>query len=403
MANCVELRPNKLLLDSNFDGYKLSLRQLANKKRNFQIMVDRILLNSSQFSVLHTKLFGWHNHLIGDVFDENESVYFVDEDWNINKIYIDSLCDELTEPIIIWQIPKVRERTTGDYNVSMKFVSINLAVVADGTGFLYILQTCGKENDNKFTLSFSEEVAGPNEGFVILDTFYNQKKSDPELHLLLISIIQKNPNERYSSLLHWITLTQKNYAWTQTALKQLKTKGIVQYAAIETSGEAVYVTSDSECEIILNSDCPVSSETSQNIDVKYSYEWSQSMEDISINIELIENPNKDLIHVHSEPTHITITYDNKNLICGPLHQRVDTDITTWTLEKNTLNVTLYKQETGLVWTQLVVGDQKGKQIMDSCIVDQVDEKLDHFTSDGEVCKFFCVTIIFKNFLFESTS
>lgn len=393
MASLIELKPNRLLLDSSFDGYKLSLREIPMEKRRFKNTVDRVLLNSNQYSLLHAKLFGLHNHLVGDEFAKNGSVYFIDQDWNINKIFVDSLCNELSDPITVWQVPKLRERISGDYNVSLKFVSPTTVVVCDGTGFLYILHTGCRDNAEKFRLSFSEEVAGPNEPFVLVDAVFNQQKTNPELHVLLLSIKQENLNEPYVSFLHWITLRFEKEIWSQTALKQLKTKGVIQYAAIEKSCEAVYIASDNESKIILNSDNPVLTINQQNAEeLKYLYEWSQTIENISIHINLPDNPCKQLVHVFTEPTKIDIKYDNTNLVSGLMYQRVNPDVTTWSIEQNKLVVSLNKQEVGLIWPELIVGDNTGKLILDSCIVEQVNEKLAHLTSEQEEVYIFRVIL-----------
>lgn len=296
MTDLLELKPNRLLLDSEFEGYKLSLQEIPISKCTFKTKVDRILLGPNQYSILHAKLFGLHNHLIGDEYDENGSVYFVDEDWVINKVYIDPLSDILIDPIKVWQIPKIRERISGDYNVSLKFVSPELGVVTDGTGFLYILQTGCRDNDDNFKPCFSEEVAGPNEAFLLVDAVLKNKPS-PDIHVLLISIKQLDLNEQYQSVIHWITLTLENDKWTQTSLKQLKTKGAIQYAALEKDCEAVYIASDHKCDIISNSDNPVLSNIEENNKnkTKYSYSWLQTEDDITIFIEMQENSIKNLM------------------------------------------------------------------------------------------------------------
>lgn len=395
MTNLVELKPNRLLLDPNFDGYKLSLQEIPIIKRIFKPRVDRVLLGHNQYSVIHAKLFGFHNHLVGDEFDENGSVYFIDEDWNINKVYVDSLNDELIEPTKVWQIPKVRERISGDYNVSMKFVSKEILVVCDGTGFLYILQTGCRDSDDNFKSSFCDEVVGPNEGFVLMDAVVHNKQN-PDLHVLLLSV-KLDPCEQYISVIHWITLTFESNKWTQTSLKQMRTKGGVQYAALEKDCKAVYIASDNECNIVLNSDNPVSNdaeETNNDREMKYLYTWSQTKEDISISIELPENALKNLISVITDPLKLHIKYDNNNLLLGSLCQRIDSDLTHWEIVDNKLIISICKLETGLMWPELILGDDTGLQISDSDIITKVNQRFAQLTNEEQqVCTFNTVWIV----------
>ncbi|XP_018577530.1 nudC domain-containing protein 1 [Anoplophora glabripennis] len=380
----IELSPNRLLLDSNFDGYKLSLQEIPIKKRDLSKPVDRILLNSSQYSLLHTKLYGLHNHLIGDHLDDGESIYFVDNEWNVCKTYFDPFSGDLIDPVIVWQVPRTTERKTGDYNVTLKFVNKSLAVLADGISSMYIVNTGARNDDDIFTLLFSDKVIGSDEGFIIVDAVSKTASTQKEeLHVLLLNIKQINLEERFATFLYWVSFAKEDNHWQQIALKQLKTKSDVQYATLEKDCNAVYVVSDSGCKFTINSDCPVVADNNvQN--VPKTYRWSQNIEEITIKFPLpSENINKDLVNVITRPTEIEINYNKNKLLNGQLHQQIDSELTTWTVADNNLEVVLYKNETGLMWPELVRGDQSGEYVLDSCIVQEVNEQMGHLCSDTE--------------------
>ncbi|KAG5887854.1 hypothetical protein JTB14_005620 [Gonioctena quinquepunctata] len=383
-ATMIELKPNRLLLDSNFDGYKLSLEEIPSNKREFSNQVDRVLLNTSQYSLLHAKLFGFHNFLTGDGFDENDSVYFFDTEWNLCKTYIDPICDELIDPIVIWRLPRNRERKAGDYNVSLKFLSASTAVIGDGTGVLYIVDTGSRNDDDPFSVCFSDEVAGQDEAFVIVDavTKVNAKEIE-EIHSLLVSVEQNSETEKFSTILHWITFSKVDDAWRQEAIRQVKTRGFIQYAHLERDCGSIYMICDSECKVISNSDFPIETEKTQIESKEKVYSWSQNIEDITVRITLPADAKKELINVATESLKIEVKYDDGRLMGGDLYQKIETDMTTWTLEQNVLEVVLNKSETGSMWPELIKDDQSGEHVVDTCIAEQVHERLSHLCSDNE--------------------
>lgn len=383
----IELSPNRLLLDSNFDGYKLSLQEIPVKKKELNKCVDRILLNSSQYSLLHTKLYGLHNHLIGDHFDDSDSVYFIDSDWNVCKTYLDPFSSDLIEPVIVWQIPKISERKIGDYNVTLKFTDKNTAVIADGTGIMYIVNTAARNDDDSFTSLFSDKVVGSDEGFIIVDAVSKKTEAQKdELHVLLLNIKQINLEERFATFLYWVCFEKNGDEWKQIALKQLKTKGDIQYVALQKDCNAIYVVTDSGCQFTMNSDCPVKADDNIQKILK-TYQWTQNVEEITIKFPLSENIDKQSINIITKPTEIEIKCNENKLLNGQLYHRIDTELTTWTVTNNNLEIVLYKNETGLMWPELVRGDQAGEYIVDTCIVEEVHERLEHLSNDSEVKSF----------------
>ncbi|VEN59571.1 unnamed protein product [Callosobruchus maculatus] len=381
----IELKPKRTLLDPNFDGYKLSLKEIPIKKKDLQRAVDRVLLNPNQFSVLHAKLIGLHNFLVGDYNEESDSVYFIDDEWKVCKTSLNPLTEELTDPVMLWQVPDKQQRKSGDYNLSMKFVATDLMVLADGRGTLHIINTGNRNNNETFTACFSEEVVGNEEPFVIVDAVIKQCEKSQELHVLLLTIKQESceQKERFVSALHWITLTKVGSEdWAQMALKQLKSKGLIQYAAFEKTCDALYVVSEDECKFTLNSDNPVKSDQTE-ANLPKAYQWTQTLEDITVKIHLPDNVTKNKITVVTEPTNLEIKLETNILARGDLYQRVDSNLTTWNIEENVLIITLNKSESGLMWPELIKGDETGEYMLETCIVQEAHEKLSHLCSDNE--------------------
>nr|CAI5824880.1 unnamed protein product [Callosobruchus analis] len=381
----IELKPQRSLLDPNFDGYKLSLKQIPVKKKDLQKSVDRVRLNTSQFSVLQAKLIGLHNFLVGDYNEESNSVYFINDEWNVCKSSLDPLTEELTDPMILWQVPEMERRKSGDYNLSIKFVTGDLGVIADGRGTLYIVNTGNRSNNETFTACFSEEVVGSDEPFVIIDAVFKQCEKFQELHVLLLTVKQESceQKERSFSVLHWIALTKVvSEEWVQTALKQLKSEGLIQYAAIEKMCDALYVVGEDECKFTLNSDNPVKSDQTEANSSK-AYQWTQTLEDITVKIPLADNVMKNQLKIEIEPTKLEIKHDTNILAKGDLYQGIDSDLTTWSIKENVLIVMLNKSENGLMWPELIKGDVSGEYVLETCIVQEAHEKLSHLCSDNE--------------------
>ncbi|CAG9770573.1 unnamed protein product [Ceutorhynchus assimilis] len=373
----LELKPDRLLMDSNFEGYKLSLEELESSHKNLETPVDKTHLNSSQYGLLHAKLFGLHNHLIGDKYDNYSSVYYVDQQFNIRKTYVDSLSNELVDPVSVFVIPKVRERAPGDYNVTLKFASGTIAVASDGMGLLYILDTKDKRDDDEFTTVFSGKVLNDeDQGFIISDALYNDISK--ELHVLLLHI-QENTVDRFVSIIHWITFKEdENSSWNQVAIRQLKTKGEVQYLHLEKNCQHIYVASENAISFVLNSEHPVQMKTEKVAEKIYN--WSQTLEEISIKVSLPENAHKNLVKVTCDQSKIDVSYNSKSLTSGELENHIDPSLLTWTLNNDILEIILTKSTQGVFWKELIKGDD----VLETCIVEPFNQRLQRRTSDTEV-------------------
>jgi hypothetical protein len=153
-AKWFDLRPNRDLLDSNFDGYKLSLDSLNNSKIKipsvdiYNYMKSDDNQNSKCFVFQHLKLIGLQNHLISNQFDESDSnLYYFDNSQRL--IQIDSFNNEYKTVVTNFKLPSTLANIKNRLNPTMKFVNKQLAVIFDGYDSLYF---CRIEVNNEWTV-----------------------------------------------------------------------------------------------------------------------------------------------------------------------------------------------------------------------------------------------------------
>ncbi|CAH1968283.1 unnamed protein product [Acanthoscelides obtectus] len=119
------------------------------------------------------------------------------------------------------------------------------------------------------------------------------------------------------------------------------------------------------------------------VDPAKAYQWTQNLEDITIKLPLPDGTTSNQVQIQTEPTKLEIKCEANILASGDLYQRIDSDLTTWSIEESVLQVILNKSENGLMWPELIVGDNTGEYVLDTCIVQEVHEKLAQLCSESE--------------------
>lgn len=378
----IDLQPNRDLLQPDFNGYKLSLAGLPTVVK-VPTSVDRVLPDVGQYSLLHAKLFGLHNHVVGETIADSAYLYFVDKNWTVQKVYVDQSTSELYSKVPIWQIPNKSERQKGDYNISLKLLNDDLAVLSDGTGMLYIMGTGCRSLDNRWDLLYSEDVLGQGKPFLIQDALHKITDDDKkEIHLLLLRIHQVQ--EHFEHLLSWVTLTKgADEKWGVSALRKLTGKGELYYCYFEPGCDALYVASDNGFKFTIDSENPLSNSVTELITPK-RYVWTQTTEDIQIKFKLPQNFISTMIKVETKADEVVVKYAEELLLSGQPYQAIDSSLTNWTTSNDVLEVSLNKLETGLMWPELVEGDDAGEYIIDPSTLEEVHRRLQHLTSETEV-------------------
>lgn len=377
----VELRPNRRLLDHDFEGYKLNLHSLPHWTYDLETFVDKVYPDEVQYSFLHAKLFALHNHLIVDNWCHHYTFYYIDNKQQVRRINFDEEYKNF-ENVLVYDIPAHVERKSGHFNLCLFFPSNVLAVISDGTGYLHIVATECRGNPSRMWKTLHSTSVLDGKYFVIIDCRTENKNDTVIIHCLLQSVEQSD--KCFFSILTWVTFENFDNEWKRTSIRQLQGKGIVHYAAIETTFSAVYIASDNQFKFILDSEKEIS-EKPKPEPRKILYTWLQTTEDINISLQLPQNYDKSVFHVEIAPLSIKVSYAGSTFVEGKLKNKIDSELTTWNIQDDgKVDILVTKSESEL-WSDLLVDkDPNGEQIMDASLVEEAHRRLAHLCSETEV-------------------
>ncbi|CAB3258959.1 unnamed protein product [Arctia plantaginis] len=385
MSSLVELRPDRRLLDYDFEGYKLNLQALPHYTYDLSAPVDKVYPDEIQYSFIHAKLFALHNHLVLDYWDYSFNYYYIDKQQQVRCITFENGSKKFHSNVV-YDVPAHEERRSGHFNLCLAFPSTNLALVSDGTGYLHIVDTGSRTQPiSKYkpwqTLE-SSLVLGEGKYFTIVDARLLENDSIETLHCLLQSVEQNESH--FNSILTWVTFDNTGQGWKQTTIRQVQGKGIVHYAAIETSCTALYIASDHIFKFTSDSETEIKEEV-KDAPRTIIYTWLQTTEDITVTLKLESNFDRKLLIVSVTPLLIKVSYAGKVFIDGRLKHKVDSELTTWNVQENgQVDILLTKSES-MLWDEIITGgDRNGEQIMDASLVEEVHRRLAHLCSETEV-------------------
>jgi hypothetical protein len=140
MTEWREFRPQSTLLQSNFDGYRLSLEPLAQYSLKFDehLHVQKDFSLDNEFYTLNgLKAFKSINQLVMNPWNDDHELYFFDQTHSIQRICIssDDSLSHLQQPI------RVHQLSNDALHGSMIFITKSIVLLADGRSKLSILKT----------------------------------------------------------------------------------------------------------------------------------------------------------------------------------------------------------------------------------------------------------------------
>ncbi|KAF8563256.1 hypothetical protein P879_11715 [Paragonimus westermani] len=136
----VTLRPDRSLLDANFESYKLSLEKIPQFSFTVHEKIDFRVLSAS-LTKQHVQAFSHQNCLILDPHIPGD-VYYMNTDGTIHRLRIPNNPMHFSSGKPVCKLTGWSEvRGNNRIHATLKFPSISTAVLCDGVDKLFIFET----------------------------------------------------------------------------------------------------------------------------------------------------------------------------------------------------------------------------------------------------------------------
>jgi len=398
------LRPNRDLLDPNFEGYKLSIDPRNLSSTTLVSAVNDIQLRDELLiSLQHMRALGNLNHLVLDSWTggKTEVVYFVDENFEVQRAVVKD--KEISCVNTVFKIPAT-EKTKESLNATLFFPSPSLACMSDGCGKLFLLQTEDRTQGIPQTASWKvATVYQFDQPSLILHAIQNQESGS--VSCLLLSITEnsaatsvKNAHVVHLELVTFSQVTSPSsgaVSYSCEVIRHFKGYSAPVYAAIEPGCTAILVASEKPFSLVKDDEeLPLAFEESDELEEKDVteensssvpvYKWSQENEDVTVRFQIPVGTNKEKISCEIKADSLDVRVGEDVLLSGPLYAKVNSEESTWTHDKNSLEVVLVKQAQEHHWSSVVKGDDRGTYVLvgeEAERVKEIHSRLEHLTSD----------------------
>uniref|UniRef100_A0A0X3P160 NudC domain-containing protein 1 n=1 Tax=Schistocephalus solidus TaxID=70667 RepID=A0A0X3P160_SCHSO len=241
----VQAKPNRDLLDPNFESYKLSLRRTAVLSASEPNGIDLKTLGHDTFSKLEIRLHFLHNAVFQDSFLPDTFYYFT-ADGQIKGVVIRRRKELFCSGSTVWKVPSWAEppKRGSKCNASMKLLS-NYAIVCDGAHNLYLLDTGDRTSKGfspwKVAMEFELPTVAPSA--YLMDAI--QSPTSLEINCLLLSVAAASGSSKSEVHLDWLTFGIIVETWSLARHRRLSSPSFPDYAVFEhTSSFLTVCTSD---------------------------------------------------------------------------------------------------------------------------------------------------------------
>ena len=251
---------------------------------------------------------------------------------------------------------------SGIYNRELKFVSEKFAVLSDGCGSLMILDTGDRQKSDEWKRIGPSLSPLNGVGFIVQDAKLMIQNGDKVIHCLLLHIDQIDG--KFFNIINWVTLklNEESKTWEEIAKRTLQGKGSLFYSSFDPRCTSIVYSSNHEYKFTLDTvneilvkEKPVSVPEIPVQEHENLFEWKQDGEDITINFKKDSNALKDQYKVLCHQSHVEVKSGENFLMNSDLFAEIDTDLTTWTLEDDSLQLNLIKRDSDLIWPYLIPG------------------------------------------------
>lgn len=254
----------------------------------------------------------------------------------------------------------------------MAFASREVVLLTNGDESLEIL--IENESGDKETFRTTDLSPG-----ILLDSRYFQET----LLVMVAMCCVAEVDEKKQSQLVILSYEHSGKDAQEKSLKLvrkqiLKVKGPIEYAFVEANGNFVHAISQDAAIFEYDSLKPVESKKEEN-SVKEAkipkYCWSQDEDSLTVWIRIAEKNRDDILIIETTSTTLSVCLKGVQLIRGDLQHRLDSDLTTWTREKDDIKLELVKHETGLMWNELIKGDTGGEYLPNQALAAEIHSRL----------------------------
>nr|VZI11842.1 unnamed protein product [Spirometra erinaceieuropaei] len=252
----VQAKPNRDLLDPNFESYKLSLRRTAVLSASEPNGIDLKTLGQDTFSKLEIRLYFLHNALIQDRFSP-DTFYYFSADGQIKGVAVRPRKELFCSGSTVWKVPSWTESldSGSKCNASMKLLS-DYAIVCDGARNLYILDTPNRISKSfsawKVVLEFELPTVAPSA--YLVDAV--RSPSSAEIHCLLISVVAAVGSSKSKVHLDWLTFGISSETWGLVRHRRFSSLSFPDYAVLEQTSSLLTICTSDPFSAVLDSANP---------------------------------------------------------------------------------------------------------------------------------------------------
>ena len=414
----MELKPNRALLDANFNGYKLSLDSMPLfTAAPTGLNVKARMPDEEQFSFLHVKLFGQSNNfLCSDPFDDGRGgsgVYVLNpQEGNVMKVNYSTGAGTSPELVEVWSVPAgLKPTRPGDYNPSLCFASENIAVFANGSGMIFILNTGDRKSSSEWRSVFHEEICGSDRPFTVASAVCEEATGLGDrgtvLNCLLLYVEAKekvdgfehgkhlDPTVNFVNVVEWMTFAAesdlKSTCWGLDRVRRFVFPGGIDFAQL-TSTASHFVSCTTKPFFLVFDTMGGSLEEEDLVSgkmekknaaaVRPAFYYLQGVDDITVWVMLPGDAHKRDIKVSLKPRELNVSFKGKGIISGKLWDILDSEDFVWTLEKGKLEINVTKCNSGMIWQRflahgaddVVVSD--GEEVTKPEMVEEIEREFE---------------------------
>lgn len=367
MPKIIELRQDRTLIRTNFDGYKLSLDTVPILRQELTAAPLKAEANDEQYSLLHAELFSMQNLLVVDPWARTHS-YFINRLGEIIRCAYDENKGRPEQQQVVYRLFEDAaagegRRQKGDYNYSLKFLSEKFCVICDGIKCTKLLETGDRMKTGEWKLVASSKIEGENiaedeRNYIIYDARLDIIQERKQISLILGHVQRVEPTRPEGAsthylYLHWCKWILEEQLWKLQILDTLEGKGSIYYCAFEPRSESVVISSNhefkwrseksQEVEDVKTEEKPqLHGENCQGAEIT-GFSWTQTDEDLVIKFEVKAGKNKNDYNIKCLANKITVKCNDEVLLDQELFEKIDLDLTTWTIVSKKHKLSIIKR------------------------------------------------------------